>query len=84
MEVGEENEVISEQALLRKKEVLIDLERVLLMKKISWRQKSRALWLKEGDKSTKSFHKMANSHRCCNAIELLHSYNNVFSSPCEI
>lgn len=31
--------IISKEPLLRKKEVVIDLERVLLMEKISWRQK---------------------------------------------
>ena len=33
------------------------------MEEDSWRQKSRELWLKEVDKNTMFFHKMANAHR---------------------
>ena len=41
------------------------------MEEISWRQKSRETWLKEGDKNTGFFHRMANAHRrrnCLNSI----------------
>ena len=46
-----------------------DLESVAHLEEVSWRQKSRVLWLKEGDNNTKFFHKMANSYRCYNYME---------------
>ena len=40
-----------------------------LMEETSWRQKSREIWLKERDRNTGFFHRMANSHKKSNTIE---------------
>ncbi|XP_077252082.1 uncharacterized protein LOC143891391 [Tasmannia lanceolata] len=44
---------------------------ILLHEKISWRQKSRVKWLKEGDKNTTYFHAMASVRRRGSRIEFL-------------
>ena len=59
-------------------QIVADLERTSLLEEISWRQKFRALWLKEGDKNTKFFHRLANSNRRYNSISSL-SINGVRS-----
>ena len=52
----------------RRELTAIELDKVLLMEEISWRQKSRAIWLKEGDKNSRFFHRVANAHRNANTI----------------
>jgi hypothetical protein len=56
---------------VRKSTLCRDIERALLQEEISWKQKSRVKWLKEGDKCTKFFHLMANSNKRFNSIDSL-------------
>ncbi|CAI0554757.1 unnamed protein product [Linum tenue] len=46
--------LVSEKAILK-----CELERVLIMEEISWRQRSREVWLQVGDKNTGYFHRVA-------------------------
>nr|CAN73960.1 hypothetical protein VITISV_023007 [Vitis vinifera] len=41
----------------------------VLLEETHWRQSSRELWLREGDKNTGFFHRMANAHRRNNSME---------------
>ena len=62
----------------RKSLIISELEHSL-QEVISWRQKSRIFWLKEGDHCTKFFHRVANSNKRSNSIESL-SINGLVSS----
>ena len=55
-----------------------------LLEEVSWRQKSRELWLKEGDKDTSFFHRMANSHRRRNCIRKVRVNGNWFEDEASI
>ena len=54
---------ISERVVVRSQ-----IENLLSLEEISWRQKSRMFCIKEGDNNTKFFHKVANSRRRYNHL----------------
>ncbi|KAF5471988.1 hypothetical protein F2P56_008744, partial [Juglans regia] len=41
----QESRSLSQDEMIKKLELVVDLERIILLEEISWRQKSRALWL---------------------------------------
>jgi hypothetical protein len=75
---------LSEEERMRKSILCRDLEKALLQEEISWRQKSRIKWLKEGDKCTKFFHSMANLNKRYNTIESLLINETLSSNPADI
>jgi hypothetical protein len=66
-----ESRILTFDEKLRKESLVTELEKTILLDEISWRQKSRVLWLKEGDRNTQFFHRMANSNRRNNSISTL-------------
>lgn len=71
IDVLEESRPLSVEERGRRELISAGLEKVILMDEISWRQKSRVLWLKEGDKNSSFFHRIANSNRNTNTISQL-------------
>ena len=55
----------------RKSMVISELEKFILQEEINWRQKSRVLRLKEGDKCIKFFYQVANLNMRFNSIVLV-------------
>ena len=71
LDVKEDIQPLSEEEKLDQASFRADLEKAALLEEISWRQKSKVLFLKEGDSNTRFFHRMANSNRRNNCIENL-------------
>jgi len=66
-----EGRALGVEESMKKVEIVSELERSTLTEEVSWGQKSRILWLREGDKCTKFFHIMAISNRRRNSIDSL-------------
>ena len=71
LENMEESRGLSTEERVEMGRICDELEIATLLEEISWRQKSRVLCVREGDRNTKFFHRIANSHRRVNSIDRL-------------
>ena len=81
--IGEDRELTAEE-IIKRNECSHKLERTLFQEEVSWRQKSRALWLKEGDRNTGYFHRVTNSHRRTNIMAVMMVDGNRTENPAAI
>ena len=65
----EEERSLIEEELSHKKEAEEDYAKWVSMEEVPERQLSRELWLREGDRNTGFFHRMANARRRVNALD---------------
>ena len=65
----ESERILSERETELKKEAKETYQKWVLLEELHWRQLSRELWLKEGDRNTGYFHRMANAHRRNNTLD---------------
>jgi hypothetical protein len=79
-----ESRELTEVEINKRDECSPNLERTLFQEEVSWRQKSRALWLKEGDWNTMFFHRLANSHRRNNTVAAMMVEGNKTKDPAVI
>ena len=64
--------------------VKLDIDFLASLEEISWRQKSKALFIKDGDNNTWFFHRIANSHRRTNQIRGVEGDGVLFEEESDI
>ena len=68
LDMREGLQVLTTADKARQIKIKAEIESLASLDEISWRQKSRALFLKEEDNNTRFFHRLANSHRRTNTM----------------
>ena len=71
LETIEKSHGLTEEEKLDLERIRGELEKNSLLKEICWKQKFRVLCIREGDRNTKIFHHIANSHRRFNSVDRL-------------
>ena len=69
IDMREEMQVLTQEDRSRRLVVKSDIDFLASLEEISSRQKSKALFIKEGDNNTRFFHRIAYSHRRSNQIK---------------
>ena len=84
LDVKEEEHDLSEVELGEKALLRSQIQNLLPLEEVLWRQKSRMLCIKEGDNKTKFFHKVANSQRSYNHINMLEVNRVIYEDESEM
>jgi len=75
---------LTEDEMMIRATIVVELEELAKNEESRWRQKSRVLWLKQGDNNTRFFQRMATSHRRNNTIERQIDKGEIVEDPIEI
>lgn len=73
--------MLNEQEKDKKATLFMEYEGYLKNEEVARRQRSRALWLKEGDRNIKFFHQTTNIHKRCNNIYQLEVKGELITEP---
>lgn len=84
LEQSSEGRILSEAENAQMINLQTHLEQLAKIEEVSWRQKSRCLWLKDGDRNTKYFQSVANANRRYNCIDKLKIAEHVIEDKREI
>ncbi|KAG5585506.1 hypothetical protein H5410_045940 [Solanum commersonii] len=71
IDLVQDTRALNEDEMIVRATVLVDLEKLAKNEEARWRQKSRVLWLQQGDNNTNFFQRMATAHKRYNAIDKL-------------
>ncbi|WMV42705.1 hypothetical protein MTR67_036090 [Solanum verrucosum] len=65
----QDQRILEEEEIVSKLALIAEFEEVAKKEETAWRQRSTAVWLKQGDRNTSFFHKTANAHRRVNTTD---------------
>jgi len=71
LDLKEESSSLNSEEFEQRSAAKAEWANVCTLEEISWRQKSRALWLQAGDRNTKYFHRVASLHRKFNSLSTI-------------